>query len=145
MKPVPGIEIEQQPEPIVLRMCLWAEARGEIALGKLAIAWVIHNRADKADSSLKAQILKPWQFSSFNANDPNRAKMLEAWAKDATAWGACDAIAELFEQKATIDPTLGSTHYLNRAVLEKQPDWSLEEHGWEKQVTIGSHEFGNAA
>ena len=47
--PVPGIPIEQQPAPVLLRLCLWGEARGESAIGKLAIAWVIKNRAAKGN------------------------------------------------------------------------------------------------
>ena len=141
--PIPGIPLEDQPEAVVLRLCVWAEARGEPAVGKLAVVWVIKNRAIKAETNLKHEILRPWQFSSLNQNDPNRGKMLDAHLKDVAGWAACDAVCELFEQKATVDPSLGSTHYyvLGRVT----PSWGRGHPGWQERIQIGAHLFGRAA
>ena len=144
MRPVPGIPIEQQPEGVVLRMAGWAEARGEIRKGLLAVLWVIRNRALHADTSLKAEILKPWQFSSFNQADPNRDKMLRAWTDDSLAWAAVDAVCELFEAGSTEDPTDGARHYY----VEKMPDppkWGRGHPGWMEHCVIGRQVFGIAA
>ena len=141
IKPAPGLKIEQQTEAWVLRACMWAEARGEPAVGRLAVAWTIRNRAVARDTSLKFEILKPWQFSSFNENDPNRELLLLAHKQDPAGWGAVDAIAELFENKATVDPTLGATHYY---VLDmpNTPKWGRGHATWDETIVIGAHVFG---
>ena len=144
MKPAPGIAIEQQSEPALLRMCIWAEARGESVVGRLAVAWVLRNRALFRETSIKTEILRPWQFSSFNANDPNRGKMLTAWVDDPKGWVAVDVIAELFEQKATIDPTKGASHYYVTAMADP-PKWGRGHPLWEETVEIGAHVFGKTA
>ena len=143
IRPVPGLMIEEQPEPWVVRACLWAEARGEPAIGKLGVLWVLHHRAIKRDTSLKAEVLRPRQFSSFNADDPNRAKLLTAYLNDVSMWAACDAVAELFESKATVDPTLGATHYYAHDVVT--PAWGPGHPQWEHCIVLGRHTFGRAA
>jgi spore germination cell wall hydrolase CwlJ-like protein len=69
----------------VLTATLWGEARGEPVEGQKAVASVIVNRAKYVkthhypmfgDGTIKAACLFPWQFSSWNQKDPNRAKML---------------------------------------------------------------------
>lgn len=145
IRPAPGLPIEQQPEAWVECACVWAEARGEPTKGKLAVRCVIHTRAMTAGTSDKEQVLKPRQFSSFNADDPNRVKLLGAHLADPDGWAACEAVCDLFEAGLTLDPTMGATHYLNRDALLHQPSWSLAENGWEPHVIIGHHEFGRAA
>lgn len=142
IRPAPGLKIEQQPEAWVIRACVWAEARGEPALGKLAVLWVIHNRAVKRDTSLKAEVLRPWQFSSFNENDPNREKLLTAHSEYLATWVVCDQICELFENKATIDPTGGATHYFAHNTVK--PAWGPPHPEWEEHIVIGAHTFGKA-
>jgi len=144
IRPAPGLTIEQQAEPIVLRMLLWGEARGERPLGKLAILWVVHNRAMKNDSTLRSEALKPRQFSCFNDEDPNRSKLLKADLIDANAWAVCDAVTSLFEARITSDPTGSSRNYFVASMLNP-PEWSKASAGWQKNVVIGAHEFGNAA
>lgn len=142
-RPVPGLSIEQQPENIILRICLWAEARGESALGRLAILYVLKNRALKHETSMKAEVLKPKQFSSFNADDPNRPHLLDAWDIDASGWAAVDAICSLFEQDGTVNPVADATHYYNPSVV--QPAWGRGHVGWKEDAQIGHHVFGVAA
>lgn len=143
MRPVPGIPIEGQPEGVVIRLCLWGEARGESGPGKIAVLWVLRNRALKHDTTLKAEALRPWQFSSFNANDPNREKLLTAWIEDPKGWAVCDAVAELFESVDMIDPTMGATHYFNPDVVK--PEWGPGHAQWRETARIGKHLFGVAA
>ena len=143
-RPIPGVSVEDQPESVILRMVLYGESRGESALGKLAVLWVIHNRALKADTTLKVQVLKPWQFSSFNENDPNRAKLLTAWKDDPHAWKDCDAVAQIFEARMTKDPTDGATHYYV-VDMDNPPKWGRGHPGWHETALLGRHVFGNAA
>ncbi len=144
IRPAPGLTIEQQSEEVLLRACLWAEARGEPAVGRLAIAWVIKNRALHADSTMKAQILKPWQFSSFNQNDPNRELLLVAHKQDPGGWAAVDAICELFENRVTEDPTSGALNYYVEK-MDKPPAWGRGYAGWMEHGVIGRHVFGIAS
>lgn len=141
MKPIPGIQIEDQPEAALLPMVLWGEARGEPVLGKLAILWVIKNRAIRHGTTMKDQILRPKQFSSFNHDDPNRAKLLDAPALDHPSWVICEAVATLFP--ATNDPTIGATHYYAPAVVS--PPWGRGHPAWHETAVIGNHCFGIAA
>ena len=144
IRPIPGMMIEQQPESWCLRACMWAEARGEPAVGRLAVAWVLRNRAMKRDTSIKHEVLRPWQFSSFNDNDPNRGLILMAHKQDPAGWGAVDGIAELFENKATVDPTLGASHYYVMD-MANPPDWGRGHATWDETIVIGHHVFGKQA
>lgn len=144
IRPVPGVPIEQQSEGVVLRMALFGEARGESALGKLCVAWVMKNRSRMRSSSVKVEALRDRQFSCFNPEDPNRAKLLTAWVEDPAAWRVCDAVAELFERVDMIDPTHGASHYY----VEKMPNppaWGRGHKDWRETIIEGAHVFGRAA
>lgn len=144
--PMAGKDLEDQPDALLFRICLWAEARGEGAIGILAVAHVILNRMKLHGLPARDVILKPSQFSSFNANDPNRAKLLTAHEREPVAWGQCDAIARLALLDLTEDPTTGATHYLTRALYKSAPpSWAKPDHGWKELTTIGSHVFGVSA
>ena len=54
---------------------IWQEARGEPYEGKLAVAEVIRNRMRAryaSDGTVVGTVLRPRQFSGWNADDPNR-------------------------------------------------------------------------
>ena len=93
----------------LIALCLWREARGEVLRYRLAvrgIAHVILNRvADKHwPATVEGVILQPWQFSSFNAKDPNAVK----YPSDGSViWDACLEIAA----NPGDDPTGGANHY----------------------------------
>ncbi len=144
IRPVPGLTIEQQPDNVLLRMCLWAEARGEPLLGILAVAWVIGNRARRRRKTLAYIILEPKQFSWTNADDPNRLKVLDAWRTDPDGWGRVDIVAHLYEDGATTDPTGAALNYY-RPINGNHPAWGRGHQGWREHVTIGNHIFGIAA
>jgi spore germination cell wall hydrolase CwlJ-like protein len=146
VKPAPGLPIEQQSEPWIIRACVWAEARGETRRGQLAVLHVIRNRALHSDTTLKVQVLKPWQFSSFNAADQTgqRAAMLKAHETDPKDWAAIDAVCELFEQGSTEDPTEGARHYYVTD-MPNPPKWGRGHPGWMEHCVLGAHVFGIAA
>lgn len=80
----------------ILARTLWGEARGEGVIGMEAVAWVVLNRRTVARQEARRQIQrfghlrkrywwgdtilkicrKPYQFSCWNMDDPNMAKML---------------------------------------------------------------------
>ena len=142
MKPVPGLPIEQQPAAILARMLLWGEARGESVLGAIAVLAVAYNRAAHSGKTLRDVILKPLQFSSFNAHDPNRAKLLDAWKDDPLGWNRADLVCELWEEKLLTDPTAGATHYYAFNVV--QPKWGRGSPEWKETAIIDHQVFGNA-
>ena len=142
-RPVPGIQIESQPDEVIQRMGVYGEARGESAVGKLAVLAVAATRAEKHGTSIGAQFLAPDQFSCFRHDDPNRGKLLGAWKDDEAAWAACDAVCELHAAGLTGDPTHGATHYYV-ANMPSPPHWGRGNPKWEELAVIGRHVFGVA-
>lgn len=156
MPPLPGLK-PPVPEAAALTVTardldiaagtVWGEARGKPPTDDIAVAHVIVNRARLAaayvarkgrphplfgDGTLAGACLAPWQFSCWNANDPNRAKM--AALSDVTL-----APFKALVQRALIepDPTRGATHYHADYV---SPAWAA---GKEPTVTLGPHLFYN--
>ena len=142
-RPIPGLTIEEQPEAIVVCLALWGEARGESPEGKLGVLYVLHNRAKRRSKSLKEIALQPLQFSTFNEDDPNRARLLKADQSDLASWAACEAIYGIYEAGWTTDPTLGSTHYFAHNIVT--PKWGPGHPDWIGKTVIGRHTFGVAA
>ncbi|HSV28515.1 MAG TPA: cell wall hydrolase [Candidatus Omnitrophota bacterium] len=137
--PIPGSAID------ILARTLWGEARGETVKGKEAIAAVVMNRVRRArerngaywwGASVEQVCLKPWQFSCWNATDPNRAK-LEAVTMDNRVFRTCVRIARRAVGGVLADPTNGATHY---HVRDMSPPWSR---GREPSAEIGAHLFYN--
>ena len=101
-----------------LTRTLFGEARGEPDDGKAAVGWVARNRATWVPSAwwgntIKGVCLKGWQFSCWNINDPNRAKML-ALATDDPLYSEFRRIAEGVIAGTILDPTAeigGATQY----------------------------------
>jgi spore germination cell wall hydrolase CwlJ-like protein len=143
MKPLPGTLIEDQPDPVLRRLLVWSEARGESPRGQLAVLWVVYNRAKLRKTTMKQEILRPLQFSAFNKNDPNRIKMLGAYIADKVGWGRADVVCSLFEEACAVDPTDGSLNYY-RPLEGKHPAWGRGHKDWVDKVEIGNHIFGTA-
>lgn len=142
-RPVPGLTAAEQPEKALLRMVLWAEARGEGPVGVLAVWWVIATRAARQKKSKREIMLARRQFSCLNATDPQGPKMVTADMDDQRGWAMVDAVATLAEAGYTSDPTLGATHYYNPAVAS--PAWGRGHPQWVETAVIGRHVFGRAA
>ena len=91
-------------------------------------------------SDWEAVILKPWQFSSFNPDDPNSVKFPGDPIQD-PAWAECLAVAEAVYTNSIADPTNGATHYF-AASLHPQPAWAKTA---EFKIQLGNHLFFKAA
>lgn len=117
---------------------VWGEARGEAWAGKVAIAWVLKNRTQDSrkryGGSLADVCQKPYQFSAWNADDPNRPKMLAVTDADAMFRDCLAAVAWAIDGAAP-DPTHGAMHY---QVTGTNAPWSV---GRTPVVTIGAHQF----
>lgn len=93
---------------------IWGESRGEPIIGQIAVGWVIRNRHESGKwfgrGSVADVCLRPWQFSAWNPNDPNRDKLMSVSLDDPTMQKAVyAALAALlgFEE----DRTCTATHY----------------------------------
>lgn len=116
---------------------VWGEARGEPWPGKIAVAWVIKNRADTGYRGTTPDEVCKWrlQFSCRNENDPN-AKLLEE-VDPATNDRARDCVAATALVLAGLvpDPTGGARHYHADYV---KPNWA---EGQKPSLVVGHHLF----
>jgi spore germination cell wall hydrolase CwlJ-like protein len=114
----------------VMSRTLLGEARGESEEGRLAVAWVIRNRASLAGfagpllgkpGAIAHVCRAPLQFSCWNADDPN-CRVIEAATED--------ELADLFDLATDVltdivpDLTKGATNYY--APYIPAPYWAKE-------------------
>lgn len=118
-----------------LARTMWGEARGEGTRGMQAVGNVIMNRVKAGGwygASIKDVVLKPYQFSAWNINDPNRTKMLNATDKDLAQ---ARKIAEQLISGTLGDITNGATNYHAKNV---SPTWAKN---MTQTAVIGNHIF----
>ena len=118
---------------------LYGEARGEPLEGQQAVAWVLRTRATWPKSvwwgeGLAGVCQKPWQFSCWNARDPNRSKLL-ALSDEDPEYQALYAVVESVMMGEVDDPTGGATHY---EVVGTGAAWAA---GRTPSRIIGRHAF----
>lgn len=123
----------------VLSRTIYGEARGEPEIGKLAVAHVIKNRAERGGwwgTTITEVCKHPWQFSCWNENDPNLEKIIAVNADDPVAaeclWAALSVV-----QNKHQDNTSSSCHY---HAVGASPNWA---EGKTSIGRIGNHEFFN--
>lgn len=128
----------------VMARTLWGEARSEGARGMEAVAHVILNRVQYAKKNggkfwwghdVTTVCQRPYQFSCWNHNDPNRAKIIALDASD-IHFATCLRIARrgVYGHLGD-DVTGGATHYHTMGV---NPVWSR---GQTPTTLIGRHKF----
>jgi hypothetical protein len=141
-----GLTIPAAParEADVLARTMWGEARGEsdARAGMAAIAHVVLNRRDRRSwwgREVESICLHPWQFSCWNANDPNRPKLVAVQRPDALFSLALDVAADVLSMtdaaRRLADPTQGATHY---HVQGLHPAWARN---GRPCAVIGRHVF----
>lgn len=134
----------------VLARTIWAEARGEHEQGMTAVACVVANRVAIAkryiansgkphplfgDGTFADCCQKRWQFSCWNASDPNRSKLLAVDQAD-PAFQTATQIAEQALTGTLADVTNGASHYYERHIAP--PQWAV---GKTPCAKIGNHLF----
>lgn len=141
-------------DQLVLALTLYGEARGEGVAGLTAVAWVIRNRASRSrftklagSAGAVAGVCRaPWQFSCWNAGDPNSAR-LRVWLSDPTVvprnvGEAVWAVAGAALNDLSPDPTNGGDHYHTRTAPAWAgawpPDWAAT---MPVSAQIGEHIF----
>lgn len=126
----------------LLARLLFGEARGEVLAGQVAVANVVMNRVKLGGwygLTVKDVMLKPWQFSCFNEDDPNLR--LTASPPMREPYTLCEMIAELALDGLLKDNTDNSTHYFNPDVVPGRwpKPWNRAQMVFRKK--IGRHEF----
>lgn len=97
----------------VIARTLWGEARSQGIMGMVAVACVIMNRASMPGwwgTNLRGVCLAPMQFSCWNDDDPQAAKMHAPNLSD-MAYYEARVIAEILFNNALNDITNGADHY----------------------------------
>lgn len=126
-----------QSQDIYMAKTIWGEARGEGLRGMQAVANVIMNRVDRGGwygASIKDVVLKPLQFSCWNADDPNRAKIDALTLQELEASGAMNVARQVMSGQLP-DITGGATNYHNNKV---NPSWAAK---MKRTTVIGNHIF----
>lgn len=116
------------------------EAEGEPYLGKLAVAEVIRNRMNKnyaSDGTVSGTVLRPLQFSGWNAKDPGRIRSVRA---DSDGAIVKDCIRAWNEARAGSNTVHGAVLYYNPSIVKETPDWALPDSADEVAV-VGQHHF----
>ena len=123
---------------------IWGEARNQPYLGKLAVAWVIRNRADKPSwwgKTIVGVCLQKYQFSCWLDSDPNY-KLLRAVTIEDRAFRDCMRAAMEAYDRGGKDPVQGATHYHTldtpKGASKWPPDWALE---LVPLTIVGDHKF----
>ena len=131
----------------VMAATIWAEARGEPVEGRHAVAAVIMNRTAYAsrkhypefgDGYVRTACLAPWQFSCWNEDDPNRAKMmvLDFDKSDAELTTFLNLAHDALNG-SILDPT-GGCFFYKTTVLPWPREWGKQV---EADVVIGRQSF----
>lgn len=126
----------------IMARTMWGEARGEGVDGLTAVACVVINRMAVAikcngywwGSSIADICLKPFQFSTWNHNDPNYEKVIKVDDQD-LIFRNCQALSKQFLESGVVDITHGATHYKTSAV---SPGWA---HTSDVTTVIGHQTF----
>lgn len=110
----------------LLGLATWREARGELLSAKQGVACSIRNRVLNPGwwgHDYVGCILMPWQYSSFNRNDPNATKFpLES----DPSWRDClDVAGETYFNTLT-DPTSGADSYFDISLDHNPPSWATD-------------------
>lgn len=141
-------DVSAPPPPLdsdteVMARTLYGEARGESDQGKTAVGWVIMNRVAFAQArgtywwgnTIRNVCLKPFQFSCWNLNDPNR-RIIETVRPGDPIFDRCLEIAQQVIAGRLPSPVDGATHYYAQYI--NRPAWVP---GATFVTQIGVHKF----
>ena len=130
---------ETLSDPVdIMARTLWGEARGEGLPGITAVACVILNRANNPrwwGKDVVDVCWKPYQFSCWNENDPNRAKLL-AVTTDDIQFRLCLDVARRAISDTLPDPTGNADSYYDISI--PTPNWA---NGADRTYAVGDLRF----
>lgn len=137
--------VTKEFEIALIAITVWGEARGESYEGKLAVANVICNRMRRQKVGASRVVLKAWQFSFWNTEDPSRDRISEI-NPEGDVWQECLRAAAAAYLGLEADPTGGAEFYMNVDTVRKSrggtlPKWWDIDTTSEGEVVIDRHTF----
>jgi N-acetylmuramoyl-L-alanine amidase len=124
---------------LTLGQTVWGEARGEDWIGQVQVAHVVINRLKRNKwygTTITEVCLKPFQFSCWNANDPNRQFLDDLTLSDCAFQLSLSAALQVI-QGISIPCGVGTeTHYYREG--SPVPKWAI---GKKRSFAIGHHLF----
>lgn len=129
----------------ILARTIYGEARGEYKrpdggmAALIAVGNVVMNRLSQQTwygLTVREVCQKPYQFSCWNHNDPNRKLLLADVLMD-PIYGVCYEVAKMVAEGVWPDLTQGSDHY-HAQIMAAYPKWS---YGMYPKFKIGGHVF----
>jgi len=118
-------DFSNDTDEVLLARMLYGECRSCEDTEKIAVAHTALNRVNDGKrwngETLREVILKPWQYSCFNKNNPNRKKLMNP---NPETFESCLEIARGVINGAYQDSTNGATHYFNPNVVK--PSWAFK-------------------
>lgn len=125
----------------ILAQTILGEAEGEPLPGKIAVAWVVVNRAIGRKLTIAATCLQPKQFSCWNSGSPRLARMEGASFSD-PYYRSCYGVACLVLAGEYADPTLHAQFYFTKIAPPGARIWPPV---WASRmvqtVEVGAHVF----
>jgi cell wall hydrolase len=125
-------------------LCIWREARGETANTKQAVAWSVRNRVNRPrwwGHDYVSCILMPFQYSSFNHNDPNAVKF--PTPTDPSWQDSMQVALAIYDNPPTLDDNSnGADSYFDKSLDNNPPAWAAVA---TKTADIGSLHFYRTA
>ena len=119
-------DFSEDSDEVLLARMLFGEARSCSDEEKTAVAYTVLNRVDDGKrwngTTIRGVVLKPWQYSCFNRNDPNKEKLKDPEKYDKISWERCLGVAQGVVSRESKDFTKGATHYFNPNVVN--PSWA---------------------
>lgn len=148
--PVPSAKsFDEVSDDVLLGMLVYGEARNAPDYIQEMIARTVYSRSGKGKwwgNTPREVILKPWQYSCFNPNDPNRAKMLNPSAYEpVSVWERCYSSAQRASAQATsgTGPSSGATHFYTCSVSKGKE--SRTSPSWADGINpVASHEWADS-
>ncbi len=116
----------------IMARTIYGEARGEYSrvdgglAALIAVGNVIVNRAHQKTwfgQSIRNVCLKPYQFSCWNENDPNRERLM-AVTHETPLFAQCLDVAKAVIEQQYPDLTKGADHYYSNDLVFP-PKWSV--------------------
>ena len=136
-------------DKFIAALTIWREARGETLQAQNGVFHVILNRVAQSPkngwpSTVHGVCVQPYQFSSFNKNDPGC--LLWPLEKNSADWQAWLNILTLIDSVLLADPTSGATFYFDDSITPPYLQWlgptaTLDQLMALKTCTIGRLSF----
>ncbi len=126
--------LEEQNDDVLLGMVIYGEARGASFDAKIGVACVIKNRImnghfydGNIGNNYSGVILKHYQFSSLNKNDPNRKKLFvdpnDKFSWDDILYENCYLAGQLVKLNIVSDVTGGALFYFSYPLTNPPLVW----------------------